>query len=758
MKTLRICSAIAMLYSSMATFAANTAEPPSTTELPKLTVKEAVEGDYVVSNASTGTQTDTPILETPLDIQVVPQQVLLDQQVTRIDGALRNVSGIAFAAGGDTSFGNSFDAVVLRGFQTDSHLRNGVRIDSVGGDTELFTQQLANVESVEVLKGPAAILYGAVEPGGVVNIVTKQPQATGAYTIGQQFGSYDLYRTTVGATGPLNSEHTLLYRIDGSYDTGNSIVDLGFHRDLFVAPSLKLLVGELVEVNLEYEHKDASFNGNYAIFPLTQVLSGQFLPLFNDPSLNFGERSTMREQTDLGGLLWSYQLAPNWAIKQQLLANLVHATAPQVTTYDGIGPSDPNNPASAPAVYRDEAPVNSHDETYATYLDLTGHVMTGPLTHTLLLGGDWYRFNAKFVLTNSNPNYVLDPTVDSLISLFNPVHPGTPFGSPQPSYAGTGPTVSWGLHLQDQLALPEGWFLLAGMRYQHVYEANYSGETLASLASSPISGEKLTPRLGLLWHPANWVSLYANYAENWGPSNGTPITGGGLAPPTGALQYELGVKFATTDSRLSSTIAVYDLTKTNIPTPDPDNPGFDLVTGRVRSRGLEVDLQGELVHGWNLIFNFSDIDARILVSNDPGNPAGTPWQETPRIIGNLWTTYDTAPGSDEGIRIGAGVNAQGPTPALNYTGVPAAQTSDYTQLPGVATLNAMASYRFTTPRIRWTVQLNASNLLDRRYFNYISLNDPQIGSTYAYAGHVYAYDRRLYGDPGTLIGEISAQF
>ena len=248
MKTLRICSAIAMLYSSMATFAANTAEPPSTTELPKLTVKEAVEGDYVVSNASTGTQTDTPILETPLDIQVVPQQVLLDQQVTRIDGALRNVSGIAFAAGGDTSFGNSFDAVVLRGFQTDSHLRNGVRIDSVGGDTELFTQQLANVESVEVLKGPAAILYGAVEPGGVVNIVTKQPQATGAYTIGQQFGSYDLYRTTVGATGPLNSEHTLLYRIDGSYDTGNSIVDLGFHRDLFVAPSLKLLVGELVEI------------------------------------------------------------------------------------------------------------------------------------------------------------------------------------------------------------------------------------------------------------------------------------------------------------------------------------------------------------------------------------------------------------------------------------------------------------------------------------------------------------------------------
>jgi iron complex outermembrane receptor protein len=723
-----------------------------------MTVRETVEGDYSVSTASTGTKTNTPSLETPLNIQVVTQQALIDEQVTRIDQALRNVSGIAFTAGGDTSFGNPFDAVVLRGFQTDSHLRNGVRIDSAGGDTELYTQQLANVESVEVLKGPAAILYGAVEPGGVVNIVTKQPQATPSYSIGQQFGSYDMFRTTIDATGPVNSADTLLYRLDGSYDTGNSIVNLGFHRDLFVAPTFKLLLGESAQVTLEYEHKDANFNGNYAIFPLVEAPSGQFVPLFDNPSLNFGERSTMREQTDLAGLLWSYQLASDWAIKQQFLANLVHSTAPQVTTYDGIGPSDPNNPASAPAVYRVMAPFNTHDETYATYLDLTGHFSTGPVKHTLLLGGDWYRFNSTYVLTNSNPTFAFDPTVDSLISLFNPVHPGTAFGALQPYIAGTGPQVSWGLYLQDQVALPDGWFVVTGVRYQHVFNANYFGETLASLTSSPISGDKLTPRVGLLWQPANWVSLYANFAENWGPSNGAPITGGGLAPPTGATQYELGIKFATTDGRLSSTIAVYDLTKTNIPTPDPNNPGFDLVTGKVRSKGLEVDLQGELARGWNLILNFSDIDARILVSNDSGNPPGTQWPETPRIIANLWTTYDTAPGADEGLRLGAGVNAQGSTPPLNYTGVLAAHTSDYAQLPGVATLNVMAAYRFTTAGMRWALQVNASNLLDRRYFSYISLNDPQPGSTYAYAGNVYSYDRRLYGDPRTILGEITVQF
>lgn len=757
MKHSRPWAALALLCGAAASLAAS-ADAPSSTELPKMTVKETADGDYSVRDASTGTKTDTPIMETPLDIQVVPQQILIDQQATRIDQALRNVSGIAFSGGGDQSFGNPFDSVVLRGFGTDSHLRNGVRIDSFGGDTEFFTQQLANVDSVEVLKGPAAILYGAVEPGGVINVVTKQPESRPAYSMGQQFGSYDRYRTTVDATGPLDADSTLLYRMIGSYDTGHSIVDLGFERQLLIAPSLQLLLGESAQATLEYEHKDAGFNGNYSIFPLIEGPTGHFGALFDDPSLNFGERSPMREQTDLGGLNWTYELAPNWTIKQQVLANLVHATGSQVTTYDGIGPSNPSIADSAPDVYRVLVPFDNHDNTYATYLDLTGHVPTGPVKHTLLVGGDWYRFDSTYVLTTSNTSFALNPAIDSLISLFDPVHPGTPFGPLQPLVAGKGPTNSWGVHLQDQLELPDHWFVLAGARYQHVFEANYSGETLASLSSTPLSGDKLTPRLGLLWHPQAWFSVYANYAENWGPSNGYPLLSGGLVPPTGALQHELGVKFASPDERLSSTIALYDLTKTNIPTPDPVNPSFYIVTGRVRSRGLEFDLQGALSPAWNLIFNFSYIDARILVSNDPGNPPGTQWQETPRLIGNLWSTYDTAPAAEVGYRLGAGFNAQGPTPALNYTGVPAPQTSDSTQLPGYVTFNAMAAYRFTTERIRWTLQLNASNLLNRKYFSYISLNNPQPGSTYTYDGNVYSYDRRLYGDPRILLGEISAQF
>lgn len=747
----------AMLIGACRVACAEQTPAPATTQLPKMIITDTADSDYVAPDATTGIKTDTPVMDTPLNIQVVTQQVLLDQQVIRIDQALTNVSGISVGNGGDTSYGNAFDSVSLRGFPTDSYLRNGVRIDSLTSDTELFTLQMANVESIEVLKGPAAILYGAVEPGGVVNIITKQPQATLAYSANQQFGSYGLYRTTVDATGPLNQSATLLYRMDASYDTSGSIVDLGFTRDLFVAPTLKLLIDSSTQATLEYEHKDSNFNGNYAAFPLIEAAGGQFVPLYNNPNLNYGERSALQEIADFAGLNWTHVFNEQWSIKQQLAADWVHTTAPQVTAL-GIGPSDPNTAGSVPAIYRFEEPLDDRISTYATYVDLTGHFVTGPVRHTLLAGGDWYRFNSKFSLMNPDPTYALDPAFNSLINLFNPIHPGTPFGPLQPAFAGNGPTKSWGLYLQDQAALPGNVFALAGVRFQHAFEANYTGITLSSLTSTPLNARAVTSRYGLLWRPESWLSLYGNYADNWGPSNGYPTASGGIVPPTGALQREIGAKFDLLGGRLTSTIALYSLTKTNIPTQDPNNPCCYIVTGEVRSKGLEVDIQGQIARGWNLILNYSLIDAQIVSSNDPSNPPGTQWPQTPRVIGNLWTTYDFAPDSDRGFKIGGGVNYQGTQPAYNYTGVLAQQTTDYTDVAARTTVNAMGSYRLKADGMKITAQLNVSNLFNKQYFSYISLSNPQPSDTYTYANSVYGYDRRLYGEPRTLIGSISVEF
>jgi iron complex outermembrane receptor protein len=301
-------------------------------------------------------------------------------------------------------------------------------------------------------------------------------------------------------------------------------------------------------------------------------------------------------------------------------------------------------------------------------------------------------------------------------------------------------------------------FVLAGIRSQHVFEANFLGPTPSSLSSTPLAASAITPRLGIVWRPWQWVSGYANYGKNWGPSNGYPDANGGIVPPTAADQKEVGVKFELMGGRVRSTFALYDLTKTNIPTADPADPNVFLVTGKVRSRGLELDLQGEVRRGWNVIVDFSDIDARIASSNDPDNPPGTQWFETPRWIGNFWTTYEVAPNSDRGFRFGAGISAQGSQPPINNAGVVATQATDYTRMGGYATVNAMVAHGLTINGVRVLAQLNVSNLFDRRYFSYIALSNPQPYSTYVHGNDVYGFDRRLYGEPRALLGSLGVQF
>lgn len=735
-----------------------TGSNPPTTTLPRMTVQDTDASSYTQPVASTGTGTDTPIMDTPLDIQAVTQQVMQDQQDTRIDQVLRNVSGVAFTGGGDTSFGNAFDEVVLRGFPTDSHLRDGIRLDTAGGDTELFTQQLANIESVEVLKGPAAVLYGAVEPGGVVNLITKQPQSTPSYQVQQQIGSYSSYRTVADATGPLDSAGALLYRIDASYEDSKSIVDLGFNRDLLIAPTLQLRPGESTTITLELEHKDANFNGNYSITPLVENAGGLFVPLNDNPHINYGEQSDVQERTDVATLRWSHDFNARWTLRQQIFADVVHNTGQQVTM-SGLGPLDPANPASAPAIYRLSVPFDAVNHTYATTMDLTGHFDTAAVHHTLLVGGDWYRVENNSLLFNTNPNYAPNASLDSIISLLDPVHPGTPFAPAQFTNGSNGPIDSQGLNLQDQLSFADHWFALIGARYQHFYNDDLSYGLYGT--SSPFGSRKVTPRFGLLWRPEQCLSLYASYANSWSPSEGEQLVTGGIAPNRQGRQKELGIKLETPDSRLSSTISIYDLTKTNIPNQDPANPGLYFLTGEVRSRGLEIDLTGQLSRGWKLIANFSDMDASIVVNNDPANPPGTQPSYAPRLIGNLWSTYEWKPTGQSTWTVGAGVNAQGPTPALNYSGVVASQTSDYTQVAGYTTFNAMAAWRLNAGAYRLHVQLNADNLTDKRYSSYIELTNPGPDSgapTYTYNNVTYGYDRRLFGDPRIVRLEVGVQF
>jgi len=198
--------------------------------------------DYRLPNASTATKTDTPVMETPFSVKAVPKQVLEDQQVVRLEKALQNVAGVVQEA----SSGLMRDSFVIRGFSTGNDIlsyRDGSPYPQNGGNAYSTKRDPANLERIEVLKGPGSILFGRAEPGGVVNMVTKQPLDTPYYALQQQFGSFDYYRTTIDATGPVTKDSKLLYRLNAAYEGAGSFTDFANSDRFFVAPVLKWNIG-----------------------------------------------------------------------------------------------------------------------------------------------------------------------------------------------------------------------------------------------------------------------------------------------------------------------------------------------------------------------------------------------------------------------------------------------------------------------------------------------------------------------------------
>jgi iron complex outermembrane recepter protein len=702
--------------------------------------------DYVLPKATAGTKTNTPIMETPLNVQVISKQVLKDQQVIRLSQALRNVSGVTTNSSDGQESGQNFNTenLTLRGFQSETYFRNGFRLQ-----TGSASRELANVESVEVLKGPAAILYGLVEPGGMVNVTTKQPQATPYYALNQQFGSFNLFRTTADATGPLTQDKSLLYRLNFSYENSGSFQDFVFKDNVFLAPVIKWNISPQTQVTLEMEYQHQNQGGG---FGLEAFKNGKpVAPI----STNYGEPSLGVQDTYFVGLNWSHQFNDDWSIKNQFLFNKVEENAPLFifpSPFNGII----GNKVRRQATY-DQVTT---EDTYATNLDLTGHFLTFGLKHTLLLGGDYYRTDQPFSIGGGSAS-----DSDNTIDVFNPAHPGRPFIGPRdPGYGGDGTVDQYGLYLQDQIELPYKVFVMGGFRYQYIDQKSSFNSVDFSIDSDDPPLDAVTPRVGVLWQPQSWLSLYGNYAESFGATNGGLVWPDRKpAPPGSAEQWEVGVKGEWFGGRLRASAAYYDLTKTNITVGDP-NPAHScdgtplscvLPVGAIRSRGPELDIQGEILPGWNIIATYAYTDIRIAKTNAANEPiegfsVGDRFWGVPRNTANFWTTYEALDGPLKGLQVGGGVNIQDSQTTPNVG-------TNSQSIPGFTTVGLMAGYSFEVGKTKISAQFNVDNLLDKRYY------------TGAYGSPVSAdpvtgnkpIDRALivnFGAPRTFMGSINVEF
>ncbi|MDZ8031000.1 TonB-dependent siderophore receptor [Nostoc sp. DedSLP04] len=673
-------------------------EPAAQPNEPIELVVTGEQDGYRVPNSSTGTRTDTPLRDIPQSIQVIPQQVLRDQQVTRLDDALRNVAGV-------TQEFNTGPGVYyrIRGFDlaNNNSLRDGLPDPGVGDLVEL-----ANVERVEVLKGPASVLFGLGNPGGSINIVTKRPLSEPFYAVDATVGSYSFYRGALDLSGPLNDSKTVLYRLNTAYRNSGSFIDSYSSENFSISPVISVAIGKRTNLNLNADYIETRDSSPGFGLPTVGTI-------FPNPNGKIPRNRNLTEPSDeINGTITrvGYQLehkfSDNWSLSNAFRYGL--------SSYESRQTRPGSLDANLETISRSFSIFDQDLTIYTLTTNVVGKFTTGSIKHQLLFGVDLNRY------INATPRFASADAAS--INIFNPV-----YGQPRDAFnfetTNKTTTDSLGIYLQDQIALTENLKLLLGARFDGF---DQTSEDFSSNTETNQSNSALSPRFGIVYQPIPPISLYASYISSFTPAQGTYLFGASLATafdPERGRQYEVGVK-ADLNDRLSATLAFYDLTRTNVLVTDPST-GFQIQTGEQNSRGIELSLTGEILPGWSIYAGYAYTDARI--TEDTTFEVGNRLPNTAYNAFNVWTSYEIQKGNLQGLGFGFG---------LFFVGNRAGNLENTYDVPSYVRTDAAIFYN----RDRFRVGLNFKNLFDVEYFE-----------------NTYFGDRVGYGQPFTVQGTISWQ-
>jgi iron complex outermembrane recepter protein len=691
-----------------ATPGAETADPEE--DAIQVVVTGEQDQGYTPSATTTATRTDTPLRDIPQSIQVIPQQVLEDQQVIQLREAARNVSGVIEGS----NFGNSGDAFLIRGFLSNNILLDGIELGTFNLGTNSSFRETANIERVEVLKGPASVLYGTLEPGGIINVVTEQPLPFPFYEVEFQAGNFELLRPSIDLSGPLNSDGTALYRLNAVYQTADDFreFDQGIER-VFVAPVLSFAITENTDLtlNFEYLYDERPFDRGLA------AIGDDIADIPFDRILGEPDDVNIRNQY-VAGYRLEHRFSESWE-----LLNVFRYIATERTTRAFQNRGDLNEETGDLA--RDVTDQNGVIEGYALQTNLVGEFSTGSIEHQLLLGIDLSSETNDF-----DNRSALEP---SIINIFDP-----DYGASRPSrselenenqslFGGT--LQALGLYLQDQITLTDNLKLLIGGRFDIVEQDSFftsvsAGDILTDTTDQQ-QDEAFSPRIGIVYQPIEPLSLYASFSRSFAPNFGTTVAGD-ILEPTRGTQYEIGVRGEFFEDRLTTNLAAYYLTKSNIAATDPDNPDFSIATGEQRSQGVELDVIGEILPGWNVIASYAYTDAEI--TEDEGSALeGNRLAGVPEHAASLWSTYEIQSGDLQGLGFGLGLFFVGDRRDLENS----------FSVPSYLRTDASLFYR----RDNWRAGINFRNLFD---IDYIESVDNRA--------------RITPGAPFTILGSISVEF
>lgn len=666
----------------------------STPTLPTVTVTAERE-DYEPLSSSTATRTDTPALETPQSIQVVPQAVIRDQNALTLTEAVRNVAGVQY----DFGFNGSMQPLlILRGFSSTSMTAMGPMSGSStyyldGSKVTGVPVNMANVQSVEVIKGPSSVLYGRAEPGGLVNVVSKPISSVSELSFEQTIGQRGLSRTGIEASGSLNDDRTVRARVAASHYTTDSIRDFVKDRLTAFTGSLAWVPDTRTNLTVTLDHTDQRYRTDYGIpavgnRPADLPWSRQF----NDsPYLSSSKTTSLKLDA-------SHQLNDTWQVKAKLLSLRSDTAEMDISPYrvdlsGGFAPPDQVCPGTGDPLCRYYFYVRPDGryqlDQFST--DLIGKFNTGDVGHTVLLGVDTYKSK------KSGTTYYQQV---SAVDINNPSLGNTPGLDLATAFpADFDDRSSWtSFYVQDQVSLGKGVFVTGALRHDR------TSAVYAVPGTEPNKVSFTTPRLGAVWQFVPGQAVYVQYQEALAANNGRDtVTGAPLAAER-AKQFEVGHKLELFDGKVSSTVALFELTKRNrgASVIDPlSSTGTNVVTvGKAVSRGLEWDVSGKLTNRLSLIASYAYTDTEVT---EDLTYQGKLLANVARHTASVWARYAI----DSQWTVGSGVFAQGQRQG---------DSGNTFQLPGYARVDAMVAYRFGLGASKASLQFNLDNVFNKKYF------------------------------------------
>jgi iron complex outermembrane receptor protein len=627
---------------------------------------------YRATRSASATKTDAAIRDIPQAISVVPASVLSDLGSTSVERALDFAGGV--------SKQNNFGGLTLyeysvRGFTTSEFYKDGFSANRGYPSTP----DAANIERIEVLKGPAASLYGRGDPGGTVNIVTKKPQPEAFTTLQASAGSWDRYRTALDVNTPLDEQGDVLSRINLAVEDNHSFRDHVDSQRVFVAPSISwqlnpdtslLVESEIVRHNSTFDRGVVAPNNKWS-----GVSRSTFLSEPNDG--NIDNHNNLLQATLEHHLndSWKLRLASHY--KEGKLWG--DASEQRALNADG-------HTVNRRLRERD---TSWHDSI--TQLELRGLFDLGLWQHELLIGTEYenYRKDERVTTVAGGP-YAID--------IYKPV-----YGQPKPNGARSGTDFfehveSHALNLQDQIVFTDKLRGMLGARFEHFDQRI---DDHSRNAKSQQLHDALTQRAGLLYQLTPNTGLFANASTSFKPNNGLDASGKSFDPEEG-VGYEVGIKNELFDERVSSTLAFFHIDKENVLALDP---GTDTsrAMGKARSQGFDWQVTGQVTDAVRVIGAFAYIDAEVT-KGDATIPTGSRILGVAKRSGSVLGVYEFQDGRLRGSDVGA---------AFTYVGDRSGESGSDFELPAYQTVDLLAHY---TASDNVTVGLNLNNIFDEKYY------------------------------------------